>query len=466
MMVRARRIASAVAASGLLVFSCGGDDAANGGGSSSGFGDGGGPNDPPPVNVTPAKACTTDAECTNGGKCKDVGAAAKSCVHAKSCTGGSGADAKCADGKDCCETRAVPGGTYNRFNDKDFPAKVSPFLLDTFEVTAGRFRAYVEANKGNLRAAAPAPGAGAHPRIPNSGWRAEWNNILPASTADVDKMLGADDVVGCQVGTNLDDYGALTWWTPAIDAKIKASNKDTTVLAENTKDALDRKGLNCVPWYVLFAFCVWDGGRLPTDAEWGFALAGGDEQRPFPWGTVPAGDLALIGDNDLLSQVPIFTAGKDFVVAALWDKAAGPNTFPDNYVHTYGAKFRTRSDNAAHIAPVGNKSKGNGKWGHADLAGGMYEWMLDEGPIRPGQCNDCANVSWPKPDAKDPNAVKGPPDFEDRWFVGGARSARGSAWDNALSLATGQTKIEIEWYTSYPVRRTYRALGGRCARDL
>jgi formylglycine-generating enzyme required for sulfatase activity len=228
----------------------------------------------------------------------------------------------------------------------------------------------------------------------------------------------------------------------------------------------DRKGLNCVSWYILFAFCVWDGGRLPTDAEWGFALAGGEEQRPFPWGTVPTADLAQIDENDQLSFVPVWSAGKDFVVASLWDKGAAPNDFPDNYVHTYGAKFRTRSDNAAHIAPVGARAKGNGKWGHADLAGGMYEWMLDEGPIRPGQCDDCANVSWPAPDGRDPNAIKGPPDFEDRWFVGGARSVRGSAWDNALSLATSQTKIVIEWYTSYPVTRTYRALGGRCARDL
>jgi formylglycine-generating enzyme len=467
-MVRARRIASAVTIAGLLVFACGSDEGAGSGGSSSGFGgDGGGPNNPPPVNVTPAKTCTTDAECPNGGKCKDVGAAAKSCVYTKSCTGGAGADAKCAEGKDCCETRAVPGGTFNRFNDKDFPAKVSPFLLDTFEVTAGRFRAYVEATKGNLRGAAPAAGAGAHPKIPNSGWRAEWNAVLPASAAEVDKMLGADDAVGCQVGTNLDDYGALTWWTPAVDAKVKASNKDATVLAENTKDALDKKGLNCVPWYVLFAFCVWDGGRLPTDAEWGFALAGGDEQRPFPWGTVPTTDLAQIGDNNQLSFVPVFAAGKDYVVASLWDKTAGPNVFPDWYVHTYGAKFRTKSDNAAHIAPVGNKAKGNGKWGHADLAGGMYEWMLDVGPIKPGQCNDCANVAWPGVGARDPNESKErPPDFEDRWYVGGARSVRGSAWDNALSLATSQTKIEIDWYTNYPVKRTYRALGGRCARDL
>jgi formylglycine-generating enzyme required for sulfatase activity len=300
--------------------------------------------------------------------------------------------------------------------------------------------------------------------VPNSGWRTEWNSVLPASRAEVDRMLGPDQ---CQVGTNLDDYGTLTWWTSTIDARIKASNRNqTAILAENTKEALDGKALNCVPWHVLFAFCVWDGGRLPTDAEWGFASAGGEEQRTFPWGNMAAGEQARIGDNNQLSTAPTYATGKDFLVAALWDRAVGPNVFPDNYVYTYRTEFRSQTDNAANLAPVGERPKGNGKWGHSDLAGGMYEWMLDEGPIRPGTCQDCANVSWPKSDARDPNAVKGPPDFEDQWFVGGARSVRGGAWDNALGLSNTQTKTEVEWYTSYPVRRTYRSLGGRCARNL
>jgi sulfatase modifying factor 1 len=468
-MVRARRAASFAAIACIFSVSalgaCGSDEGGDGGGSSSGFDtDASARPDAATADVTPSKTCTTDADCSGGAKCKDVGAAQKACVGAKSCTGGAGANAACGASQDCCETRAVPGGTFNRFNDGDFPATVSPFLLDTFEITSGRFRTWVEATNGNLRGSAPAAGAGANPRVQNSGWRTEWNAVLPSTRAEVDKSLGPD---GCEVGTNLLDYGALTWWTQSLETVVKQQNGgNQKVLSENTKDALDKKALNCVSWYVLFAFCVWDGGRLPTDAEWGYALAGGSDQRAFPWGDVPKNNLAEIGDNNQLSFVPTWDYGKDFLVAALWDKTVGGNVFPDNYVHTYGDRFRTKSDNAAHIAPVGARAKGNAKWGHADMAGGMFEWMLDEGPIRPGQCKDCANVSWPALDAKDPNAIKGPPDFEDRWFVGGARSVRGGAWDNSLGLATAQTKIEIEWYTSYPVKRTYRSLGGRCARDL
>lgn len=122
--------------------------------------------------------------------------------------------------------------------------------------------------------------------------------------------------------------------------------------------------------------------------------------------------------------------------------------------------------------PVGRRPAGNGKWGHTDLASNMFEWMLDEGPVVLGKCNDCANVDYPAPSAHDPKADTKNDDFHNKtvggvdWYEGGARVIRGGGWDNAILIANGQSDREIPCYTSYPVLRTYRALGGRCARDI
>src|ERR1700759_4028351 len=78
----------------------------------------------------------------------------------------------CGSAKDsCCTTLDVPGGSY--FRSYDFlgdpasgdthdPAKISSFRLDKYEVTVGRFRAFVQAGMGT-QIQPPVVGTGLHP---------------------------------------------------------------------------------------------------------------------------------------------------------------------------------------------------------------------------------------------------------------------------------------------------------------
>jgi formylglycine-generating enzyme required for sulfatase activity len=115
----------------------------------------------------------------------------------------------------------------------------------------------------------------------------------------------------------------------------------------DTPLANEAKPINCVTWYEAYAFCIWDSGRLPTEAEWNFAAAGGNEGRPYPWST-SASSLSISSTN---------------------------------------ANF-----NAPTIVSVGSKPQGAGKWLQDDLAGNVYEWLVDRfaDPYAINPCIDCA----------------------------------------------------------------------------
>ena len=135
---------------------------------------------------------------------------------------------------------------------------VDAFMLDTFEVTVGRFRAFVSAGLGT-QAHPPSISSGASGRVPDSGWRSE----LTAGLATDTPALRARLQSGCATP-------ALASWTDVPGAREVVP-------------------INCVDWFTAFAFCTWDGGRLATEAEWNFAAAGGAEQRVYPW-SVPSSD--------------------------------------------------------------------------------------------------------------------------------------------------------------------------------
>ena len=227
------------------------------------------------------------------------------CGTEKPCTtlyvpGGEGRIGRSEDGPD-----AYIGGTPSE--QPEHVVRVSSFWLDKHEVTVGRFRRFVEAYDDFVLEAE----MGAHPRVENSGWKQEFYENMPR------------------------DRDALETLMISRDEKCN-ENFRTWTIARGANECLP---VNCVDWFVSYAFCIWDGGRLPSDAEWEFAAAGGSKNYLFPWGEEPPDDERAV-----------------YQCTATGDSSCVPSD----------------------IRPIGTtRSSGYGRFGHADLAGSMIERTRD-----------------------------------------------------------------------------------------
>jgi len=310
----------------------------------------------------------------------------------------------------CCATANVPGGTFKRRNITTYPATVSPFDLEKFEVTVGRFRAFVDAG-GASQGAPPAAGAGAHPRVPNSGWASAWNELLPGDIAAVRASL---------IRTN------STWTT--------------------TPSANEHKPINNVSWFLAFAFCAWDGAHLPTFAEANFAGSGGADQRYYPWSNGPSD--TVISAARASYECNFSPPSRVCPSSSCSDGSSSPcNTATCiapascNYPPCTGCAF-------GDIANVGALPLSAGKWGHFDLSGNVGELVIDDeqSGMPSGACNDCATLA--------PNVLKGAGNRRlDAQFI-----VVGGGWDSSAG------SLRTSTYGTTRDDNVDANIGFRCAR--
>jgi len=299
-----------------------------------------------------ARPCAVDDDCGPGSSCGDDGRCVRTsdggvvdeldatvvdmatnsdAMIATSCAGVS----LTCGATSCCESIAVPGGIFYRVFDNvvnttlQSPAAVSPSRHDMFEVTVGRFRQFV---LGGFGTQGNPPAAGAGGRTLNGtagagGWDSAWNVNLKANTTLLTQALKCDSTF-------------QTW-------------QDTAAATEN-------KPINCVTWYEAMAFCIWDGGFLPTDAERHFVASGGTQQRYYPWSS-PSTSTTINNTH-----------------ASYADGGCNGDGLP--------------ACEAADLFVVHGKSPaGDGRWGHSGLGGNVWEWILDwQATLQAGSCIDCA----------------------------------------------------------------------------
>lgn len=337
--------------------------------------------------------------CTEAG---DSGALIQSCQP-----GGPGLTNCGACSESCCASLEVTRGTYYRAYDvgaggvvnlapdggptnEANPATVSGFRLDKYLVTVGRFRQFVAAvmpTDAGPSGYTPPAASGKHTHL-NNGLGLE--NSGESGDYETGWLTTDDDNIAPTNG-NLACGSLYDTWTNAA-----------TGGHENLP-------INCMNWYEAYAFCIWDGGFLPSDAEYEYAAAAGggaNGQRQYPWGSTAPG------------------AANQYAI--------------------YGCHYPSGSGSCAsvaNIAPVGTALLGAGYWGQLDLAGDVWEWNLDWFATYVDPCTDCAYLS-PSP--------PGVPDAE--------RVIRGSFF------YTPSVLISAGRFPSVPTDRT-EGIGFRCARS-
>jgi sulfatase modifying factor 1 len=305
-----------------------------------------------PSGREPGDARVTDAVANSAGDAveADVVTDVPSCpewgdsgTQPLSCSvGGPGMTHCGASEESCCTSLEVCGGTYYRAytnagsgpTGEADPASVTRFRLDKYLVTVGRFRQFVTAWNGGSGYTPPA-GSGKHTHLNNGLGLA--NTVIPGGyesgwiTSDDENIEPTSSNLACPP---YDDPSSPTTWTATV-----AGNENQPI--------------NCVNWYEAYAFCIWDGGFLPSEAEWEYAAAGGSQQREYPWGSTDPGNGYQYANYD-------------------------------NYYF---------DSSNSYIAPVGAATLGAGRWQQLDLAGEVNEWTMDFFDYYVVPCIDCASLT-------------------------------------------------------------------------
>lgn len=226
----------------------------------------------------------------------------------------SGGKVYCAAGDDFTETVTLSGGKFRMGSSSADPKRgelaaksvgVKPFVIDKYPVTNENFRKFIRAKKFKTEAE-------------KFGWSFVFRTFVPEKV----RSKITQSVPGAP------------WWLPVQQAYWRQPGGPGTSI----KEKLSYPAVH-ISYNDAQAYCEWMGKRLPTEAEWEFAVRGSLKEKEYPWGSNFQEDRMNIWQGE----------------------------FPDK---------NSQEDSHIGVAPV-DAFPAQNKFGMYDMLGNAWEWVSD-----------------------------------------------------------------------------------------